>query len=69
MNLFIEELETRVVPMCILPLHGHRPCNDTIVHPSPSPAVQGIENSNFHAPIIDEPVFTTMAIGEETGGF
>lgn len=67
-GLFIEALESRIAPMCILPEHGNRPCNDTIVHGSPSPADAAYANANPQAPFAG-PWYTTLAIGEETGGF
>lgn len=68
MHLFIEELEQRVAPVCILPDHGYRPCHDTVVRVLPSPDDAAYANANPNAPFAG-PIITTMAIGEETGGF
>lgn len=66
MRLFIEELESRLAPMCILPEHGNRPCNDMIVRPFPDPSAAAYANANPNAPF-SGPIYTTMAIGEEVG--
>lgn len=65
LSLFIEELEGRIAPMCILPEHGNRPCNDTIARPGPDAAAY--DNANYNAAF--QPQITTLAIGEETGGW
>ena len=64
--MFIEELETRLAPMCILPEHGNRPCNDVIVRPFPGPNAAAYENASPNAAFSDS-VITTLAIGEEVG--
>lgn len=66
-SLFIEELESRVAPMCILPEHGNPPCHDVVIMPYPSPNEAALANANYHSGLV--PVFTTLAIGEETGGW